>query len=164
MQTAASPPQQISLGQTIPIPTHALPFHATSSQSSLSGATGSHSSGTGSVAASSNAASSSSSLVNPTTLALSLPHSNQSVPIIHVDSQALHYLTLEMPNALRASTRKSLRRKRKGLASLKEAGFSIEGLLPPEGTTSTTEEEEEEELVRRLEMIGSHVGANFAER
>lgn len=154
-----TPPERVSLGQAIPVPTHVLPSHASSSQSNLSGTTTS-SQGLGGVGASSS--SSSSSLVNPTTLALSLPHSSQSLPVIHVDSQALHYLTLEMPNALRAGAKKSLRRRKQGVASLKEAGFSVDGLL---GSTNVNPSEElESEVIKRLETIGSHVGANFAEK
>ena len=155
----AAPPHQVALGQPITIATHALPSHASTSQTSLSASAGAVA---GSSQNAANSTSSSSSLVNPATLALSLPHSNHSIPIIHVDSQALHYLTLEMPNALRASTRRSLNRRKRGLQSLKDAGFNVDSSLIREGVAARAEEEDE--VIKRLEMIGSHVGANFAER
>ncbi|UZJ54318.1 hypothetical protein CBS101457_003638 [Exobasidium rhododendri] len=151
-----APPERVSLGQTVPVPSHVLPSHATISQTSLNGATSSQG------PSSSHSGPQSSSLVNPTTLALSLPHSTQSLPIIQVDSQALHYLTLEMPNTLRAGAKKSLRRRKRGVASLREAGFNVDGMLGP--ADATTPEELEGEVIIRLEAIGSHVGANFAER
>lgn len=154
-----APPHRVSLGQPIPVSTHFQPSHASISQSSLGGTAASQAVGAGT---SSQSTSASSSLVNPTSLALSLPHSNQSLPLIHVDAQALHYLTLEMPNALRSSARRSMRRTKLGVASLKEAGFSVDGLLS--STSLSPSEELEEEVIKRLEVIGSHVGANFAER
>jgi hypothetical protein len=45
---------------------------------------------------------------------------------------------------------------------MKEAGFSVDPTMIKEGLAA--KEEEEEEMIKRLEMIGSHVGANFAER
>ena len=55
-----------------------------------------------------------------------------------------------------------MRRTKLGVASLKEAGFSVDGLLS--STSLSPSEELEEEVIKRLEVIGSHVGANFAER
>lgn len=148
----SSSTQHVALGYPISIPSHSLPSLSSSSQTGVN-AGPSTQGGTAST-------SSSASIVNPNTLALSLPHSNQSVPIIQVDAQSLHYLTLEMPKTLRASTKNNIRKRRKGIKQLSEAGFSVDGL-----TSDLSEADEiEDEMIKRLETIGSHVGANFAER
>jgi hypothetical protein len=163
-----SPPERMSLGQNIPIPGHFIPsFSSSSSSQTTVGNTAGSQGVTSGVNSSSHALNSSpaasSSLVNPATLALSLPHSTQSLPITHVDSQALHYLTLEMPDALRSGVKRSLRKRKQGVKSLQEAGFSVDGLLGSLPGVSPADELESE-VIKRLESIGSHVGANFAER
>lgn len=143
--TSAEPPTRLSLGQPVPIASHFIPTNSTHGSSSSS--------------ANVNATASSSSLVNPTSLALSLPHSDHSVPISHVDVQSLHYLTIEMPNVLRNSARRNVKKRKRVIEEMQEAGLSVEGL-----TISTGQQNEDEEVIKRLEAIGSHVGATFVER
>lgn len=170
--TSHEPPQRLSLGQPIPMTAHVVPAAGTASTSS-----GSAAASTGTAAAAGAASSSSSSsLINPTSLALSLPHSAHSVPVPLVDAQALHYLTLEMSHALRASAQRSARRRRRGLAMMQEAGFDVDPVDFAASSDASQQQQQqgvqtledsdgdETEVIKRLEAIGSHVGATFAER
>lgn len=144
----------MSLSQLIPSASHVVP-------------------GAGGAQAANTAASSSSSLVNPSSLALALPHSSHSVSVPLVDVQALQYLSLEMPHALRAGAQRSARRRRRGLAMMREAGFDIDPAdFEDDGIASQLQVngdhgvsgDSDADVIARLEAIGSHVGATFAER
>ncbi|PWN36580.1 uncharacterized protein FA14DRAFT_4348 [Meira miltonrushii] len=132
--TSPEPPTRLSLGQPVPIASHFVPTSSTHSSSSS--------------ANNANATASSSSLVNPTSLALSLPHSDHSVPLM-----------IEMPNVLRNSARRNLKKRKRVIEEMQEAGLSVEGL-----TVSAGPQNEDEEVIKRLEAIGSHIGSTFVER
>lgn len=146
--TPAEPPERLSLGQPVPVASHIVPISTQGGPSHSAAGT---------------------SLVNPVSLALSLPHSSHSVPVSQVDAQALNYLTLEMPHVLRASTRKSAKRRRQGLLQMKEEGFDVDVSELRATNYVTTNviqacQEIDEEVIKKLEVIGSHVGASFIER
>lgn len=167
MATKAQP-QRVSLGQSATVPGHTLPSsagsaalagQATASQQQQQQQQQQHQQ----ASSSSSSAASSSSILNSTSLALALPHSQQCSPVTHVDSNALQYLAMEMAPVLRKSARVALRRRQSGLAQLVEAG-----LVPSTSSSSSSKtlpaSELEDETVARLEAIGAHVGSAFAER
>lgn len=120
------------------------------------------------IQASSSSASQSTNLVTPHTLALSLPHPPNTDPLI--DALPYQLLLAEMPAALRHSSRKATRRRKRLLDGMAEAGLdsgvadiSLSG-AGATGRGNSTKQQEDAEIEVRLEQIGVHVGANLAER
>lgn len=97
-------------------------------------------------------------LVTIHSLNLSLPHPPQSDP--YIDALPYHLLLCEMPNVLRHSTRRAVKRRRRLVDEMQDAGLSNQRSINGEDPTA----EEENELEYRLESIGAAVGANLAER
>ncbi|PWN93008.1 hypothetical protein FA10DRAFT_298450 [Acaromyces ingoldii] len=159
---AKAQPQRVSLGQSATVPGHTLPSSAGSGQATAPQQQQQQQQQHQQASSSSSSSASSSSILNSTSLALALPHSQQCSPVTHVDSNALQYLAMEMAPVLRKSARVALRRRQSGLAQLVEAG-----LVPSTSSSSSKTppaSELEDETVARLEAIGAHVGSAFAER
>lgn len=102
---------------------------------------------------------STSSLVTPYCLALSLPHPPNADPFI--DALPYQLLLAEMPSALRHSSRRAIKRRRKLMEEVEETGLVVDGL---NGAARREDKEEETELEARLEQVGALIGANLAER
>lgn len=114
----------------------------------------------------------SSTSVAPTLTALAEP------PVRTIDGAAMDYFLIEVVNSIRASSAVAVARTRKVEQEMIDAGLLSPA--PPPGAVATKREslasnsskaeiktpaEEEEDAVRlRLESIGTHIGANVAER